>query len=474
MATTMEITGDSLAEELASTSLEDRSRYPEQLLFEPPSGSTVSRSLDDIPRYLFRVVSPQSAGEMNDTWAHSESVRQQNVSSTKDIFSFKDRQNQKTKAKELNVHLRWFNHRIQVEDNLVSWTSSLIFAIQYVYYRYHHDIPSPSLEDIKLYVIDTRLFQRGTFMQDLDLIKAFQDFNYADEPGCYGDLKSLYNLRTSSNYYFGEYLSQGSLKIENKFQVISANLLFDENRLCRLQPALHSLYVPPPARRYTKWASAVVHYHNDIWPSNLPVLSSRDLRERLTAMKEILDSMDTSNSQHSWKFPLGIYLAGLIGFKPAADSPTGNDAIFFEDFRSTVQGGDLGLRDSCRQGNPNTNDLSIIPDVGQEDLGLMSFDFNIVAPDTMPELRHARTLLRETNKHFKLKELKEALNIACEAETSIRALYNRALRPEQRGFTSVDDHNESSRQMGEQVEKKLRDIRELCDGLVSAMARSED
>lgn len=51
-----------------------------------------------------------------------------------------------------------------------------------------------------------------------------------------------------------------------------------------------------------------------------------------------------------------------------------------------------------------TNYLFIVCHSGQEISGLKPFDFNIVAPDTMPELKHARALLRETYKHFQLKE----------------------------------------------------------------------
>jgi hypothetical protein len=47
--------------------------------------------------------------------------------------------------------------------------------------------------------------------------------------------------------------------------------------------------------------------------------------------------------------------------------------------------------------NPITNYLS-------KDIEFKPFDFNIVAPDTMPELKHAQALLRETNKHFQLNE----------------------------------------------------------------------
>ncbi|KAJ5585066.1 uncharacterized protein N7459_004866 [Penicillium hispanicum] len=364
---------DDLTETLGQASLGDGGQDPEQLLFKPPSGSEVSKSLDEIPAYLFRVVSPQSAGETNGIWARSESARQRTVSSTKDIFSFKRVSDQQTKAFELNVHLQWYNSDYPaVEDNFVSWTSSLLFAIQYIYYRLHHDIPRPCINDIKLYIIETALFQRGTFIRDLDLIKHFREFDREKGPR-YWNLKSLHSLRTRRSFYFGEYLSQGSLKIENNFRVIPASILFDHNRLCRLQPAFINLFVPPP-QNATKLANAVIDLRKDIWSSNLPALSSVKMSDRLAVTKEILDNISIHDLDHRWRFALGIYFAALIGPIPATGSHIGNESSFFEYFQSTFWAGQK------------------------------PFDFNFVAPNTMPELKHARKLLFETRNYFQLKE----------------------------------------------------------------------
>jgi hypothetical protein len=351
MDNTVKKTVDNLAETLGRAGLGDRGRgpYPEQLLFKPPLGSKASQSLGDIPNYLFRVVSPKSAGKTNRMWARSESARQHEISSTKDIFSFKGPEDRQTKAFELTVHLQWYGDIYEAEDNFVSWTSSLLFAIQYIYYRHHHDIPGPSLNDIQLYVIDTSLFPRGTFMRDLDLIESFREFDRENTSGQYWNLKSLHSLRTTKGFYFGEYLSQGSLKIENKCRKIPAKILFDNNRLRRLQPAFNKLYMPPPCRKDTKWAKAVIDVRKAIWPPILPVLSSLEISDRLAALKEILDTMDTYDSQHGWTFPLGIYLAALAGFGPATDTHTESCGLFFEKFQSATWGGKLGLRYSRHQ-----------------------------------------------------------------------------------------------------------------------------
>lgn len=331
---------DILAESLEHTSLGDGGSDPEQLVFGPPPGSTAFQSLDDIPPYLFRVVSPRSAGETNDTWAHSESARQKKTSSGKDIFSFERLEDRQSKAFELTVHLQWYGHKYEAEDNFVSWTSSLLFAIQYIYYRHHHDSPRSSLNDIKLYIIDTGLFKRGTFMRDLALIESFREFDSETIPGHYWNLESLHYLRTEGGFYFGEYLSQGSLKISNKFQVIPANILFGHNRLHNLQPAFSKLYVSPQRKEDTKWARAVMDLRKDILASTLSNPSSlRDLTG-LAAVKDILDDVITHKSQNGWRFPLGIYFAALIGCGPATDTHTSNGKTFFEYFQSAIWDGE--------------------------------------------------------------------------------------------------------------------------------------
>jgi hypothetical protein len=319
----MENIADNLAKTLGYASLGNGGKVPEQLLFEPPLGSIASQSLGDIPQYLFRVVSPISAGETDRTWARSESARQRNVSE-KDIFSFKGLKNKENKAFELTLHLQWYGDKFEAEDNFVSWTSSLLFAIQYIYCRHHHGIPSSSLNGIQLYVIDTSLFPRGTFIKDLALIESFREFDRENNPPLYWNLKILYSLRTTKGFYFGEDLSQRSLKIENRFQMIRANILFDSNRLRLLQPAFDTIHAPPSHWKDTQWANAVIDLRKNIWSTTRPVLSSVTILDRLAAIKDILDNIDAKESQNGWRFPLGIYFAALIGSGPTTDSHLGN------------------------------------------------------------------------------------------------------------------------------------------------------
>lgn len=168
---------DDLTETMESARLEDGPREPEHLLFEPKEDSGLPQeALDRIPRYLFRVASPRSDGITGEKWVRSEAVKRNLPSSREDIFFNLDPSKKKTVAQTLNLHLRWWP-KGELEDNFVSWTSSLLFAIQYIYYRHLHDKDRSSLEEIKLYVVDTTLFHRGTFLCDLDLIDVFRDFD---------------------------------------------------------------------------------------------------------------------------------------------------------------------------------------------------------------------------------------------------------------------------------------------------------
>ena len=92
-------------------------------------------------------------------------------------------------------------------------------------------------------------------------------------------------------YYFGEYLSQGSLKIENKCQVIPANILFEQNQLHHIQPKFaefahihhHTVGGKPP------WVKEVNQLHNTLQPGNkLPILPENEMSGCLQAIERII------------------------------------------------------------------------------------------------------------------------------------------------------------------------------------------
>lgn len=129
------------------------------------------------------------------------------------------------------------------------------FALLYIYNRHQSVRDGSDLEDIKLYVIDTTFSPPQTFIRDLDLMNHFRKF---DTEPVHSGLEGMWRLRfQSDDYYFGEYFSQGSLKIANKCQVVSAELFFREDRLLFLLPNLADIdsnqrYVERPG-----WANDV-------------------------------------------------------------------------------------------------------------------------------------------------------------------------------------------------------------------------
>lgn len=164
---------------------------------------------NNVPRFLFRIHAPSSVGSTNRTFAQSPvSAGRYEEEESRDIFSLP----LSTAADKLNKHLQWkcMGNR---GCNLVSWTSSLLFALLYGLRRLDTDRDHPKASEINLFVIDTRNFQAGTFIKDLDIIRVLA--HEEEDPRQYGSLSLFQNLR-NGNHYFGEYLTQGKLKVEGQ------------------------------------------------------------------------------------------------------------------------------------------------------------------------------------------------------------------------------------------------------------------
>lgn len=124
-------------------------------------------------------------------------------------------------AIQIADHLWW--RRLPRNDDLVSWSSSILFLLLYIFYRHHHSSDESSLHDIRLLVIDTEKFPARTFIRDTDLLSAFKVFDTRREKS----LRSLADLRSNTDCYFGEYLSQGSLRISGRCSTVSAQSMID-------------------------------------------------------------------------------------------------------------------------------------------------------------------------------------------------------------------------------------------------------
>lgn len=186
------------------------------------------QSLENIPRYLFRISDDKSPGTTNICKVASAAAAEADSSGTlPDIFT----QDRKEAANLLNAHLRW-KCKAKAEDrprcNLVSWTSSLLVALQYGFYRHqywqHVNKAQGTLDMVRLLVVDTKKLGSGVFCRDVQVIDAYRPWEEA--PGT-RNLNHLWDMRMVRRYYFGEYLSQGRITLgpETAHQITLAELI---------------------------------------------------------------------------------------------------------------------------------------------------------------------------------------------------------------------------------------------------------
>ena len=196
----------------------NRNQFGHTLPFQPgPDLPALDRSLNSVPRYLFRTYAPKSNGSTNESIVEAPAVSRGN--GDVDLLQLPRDQ----AASMLWNHVKWKSRNgswlRDRDDNLMSWTSSLFFAIQHGLRRHHLDFDKPAFTDIHVCVVDTREFPRGTFVKDLDLMEAYVDHE---------DVGRFLNLRLSNGrWYFGEYFSQGRLDIQGRSAHTSLRLLID-------------------------------------------------------------------------------------------------------------------------------------------------------------------------------------------------------------------------------------------------------
>lgn len=166
------------------------SKEPTATVFEPrDSFQCLTRHSDHIPHYLIRTSSPRSSGVTTNALVASSAV--EHKTSRVDIFS-RDRQDA---INMLESHLLW---EARTNDNLVSWTSSFLFATQHAIRRERTDWPPSAPGSIYVSIVDTRKLPRGSFFPAVALLEAY-------------NIKSKGKLK--HDYYHGEYLSQGRMDV---------------------------------------------------------------------------------------------------------------------------------------------------------------------------------------------------------------------------------------------------------------------
>jgi hypothetical protein len=199
----------------------------------------------EVEPFLWRLHDQRSDGHTGKEWAKSRDANNKMHSYHTDAFARKDRGEV---AKALRRHLRWEGGHLE-EDNFCSWTTSPLYALQYAPYRKarFHDL---EYEDMKLCVVNTRKLPKGAFIRDLTLMEAFSQHEPYHRPK--RNLASLHNLRRGP-HYFGEYLSQGALKIEGCCAMVS----IEEIVACGLFD-LRSEFRQAFQNPKDEWADAVV------------------------------------------------------------------------------------------------------------------------------------------------------------------------------------------------------------------------
>lgn len=122
-----------------------------------------------VPIYLIRVYAPNSAGQTTGSYVIPPASNRGKVDLMQDLFALPEQ----NAATCLDKHVRWDpNH--EKECNLTSWTSSLLFALQYGLYKHRvRGFIGPDLSTISLLLLDTRGLPKGTFVKDLEIMETF-------------------------------------------------------------------------------------------------------------------------------------------------------------------------------------------------------------------------------------------------------------------------------------------------------------
>ncbi|KAK0767088.1 hypothetical protein N5P37_000821 [Trichoderma harzianum] len=276
-----------------ATESHDTPHCPDEVPFRPPGN--LAAKLPDTPRYLFRVFSDASEGENSSKCMKSVDA----VNKTfEDIFA----RDPLTVALTLNEHLRWQKKK-SYGDPFISWTTSLLNAIQYAIYKRKKE--STKLSAISLCIVDTTLFPNGVFMEDLDLIEKFIDKGHAYNWGNRG-LDNLGQLRNKQHqtysgvYYFGEYLSQGQTNIEGRSCTVTCDKIINSKLFAFMPQFEDELKDETPLR----WANAVIELRQPFYIKKQKEMKDSDFSNATTIALEF----DTA-----WFLPM---LANLLALNP--------------------------------------------------------------------------------------------------------------------------------------------------------------
>jgi hypothetical protein len=156
-----------------------------QALQKCPDGPTLfvpaeTLCSDDLPqasRYLFRAFDSDSSGLSNDTVVSSAaSIRSDLEADHFIILSLGKRD----ASQRIHEHLNKRPFGGSGSDNLMSWSNSLLFVIQYAIWRSQQRGWFPA--EIHICAVDTDKFSKGQFARDMWLINKYYDGSWRNNP----------------------------------------------------------------------------------------------------------------------------------------------------------------------------------------------------------------------------------------------------------------------------------------------------
>lgn len=338
------------------------------LLFKPTEDEqAVTYIFSYVPRYLFRISSPDSHCTTNNTWVMSKDATNGKPSATTDCF---DRVDKDQVASELNYHLRWWRTN---DDNFVSWTSSLLFVLQYIYHLAASVENSLStLENIELCIIGTNGFTPGVFIQDLDLLKVYGWYDQSSDPND-RTLMSLQTLRHKKHKSFGEYLSQGSLKVEGCIGIVTAAQL--------VEAGLPLLHLPT---EHNEWANEVCRMREDFYNRKTSHLSE-DQELAVLAIMQLFEPQ--------WRLPIA---ANLMALQPR---PENDDRVLL--ILTEALSGKFLLRNF---------EFLFLTYVGEDKKEWSRYDMKMIASDTLPEVKEVEKFFDLLHQYQQLVRLESKIS----------------------------------------------------------------
>lgn len=223
--------------------------------------------------------------------------------------------------------------------------------------------------------MDTTRFPKGVFLQDMEPIRAYRAYD--------PELPGFSRLR-ESKYYFGEYLSQGALKIEDKCKIVSAQAIIDQG-LYDLMPELEE-FAGWELQYQPRWAKPVLKLRQGFYKEATERQYMSD--KVLPAAMEIAELFGTR-----WRLPMAINLVALVPHHE-------EDASIVAAFTSTNYKG-TGFVLHPRRVRRLTR---IYADNEKDDC--LPLRTRVVAPDTLPEVQQCQTIMRTVYKDHCLRKFK--------------------------------------------------------------------